>query len=98
MTSHPPPQSPTELRRTVADNIRLGRLLADVSQKELERRTGIDEREVSRYEHGGRSPGPGRLIRIAEALDQTVGWFYDRHDNDQAWAQLIDASFAEDQL
>ena len=69
-----------DLRATVAGNVQLARHLADVSQAELARRTGIDEKEISRYEHGRRRPGDERLIRIAGALEVPVSWFFDEHD------------------
>lgn len=70
-----------DVRQTIAENIVLGRKLAGISQKQLARRLELaDEKEISRYENGRRTPGRERLIRIAAELGQSVGWFHDPHD------------------
>lgn len=71
-----------ELNATIAANIVLARKLAnDMSQAELSALTGIDVKQISRYENGRRVPLPQRLIEIAAATGQTVGWFWDPHDD-----------------
>ena len=53
----PTMETVADVERTIAANIVLARKLAGVSQRDLARKLGLaDEKEISRYENGRRTP------------------------------------------
>ena len=57
-----------QLRRTLATNIRIHRIIAGMSQRELARLAGLSSGSVSAYEKGIKVPLADACFRIAEAL------------------------------
>lgn len=63
------------------DDIIAGRLARrrralGLTLKELGQRTGADFRRLHKYETGETRPTPAFLMRLAEALEAPVGYFY----------------------
>jgi transcriptional regulator with XRE-family HTH domain len=71
----------TDWPARIARNMRLARALTGVSQQRLADQIGAVRTQVVDWESGRRGmPSIRNLERIALALGQTVGWFYDPHD------------------
>lgn len=71
----------TTIAQIVGHNIRLAREHAGLSQEELTRRIGHqDRRHLSRWERGLRLPTEPNLRRLAAELDVAILWFYGEHD------------------
>jgi transcriptional regulator with XRE-family HTH domain len=59
-----------KLLTIVGERIRMGRLIAKLSQTELADKIGVTFQQVQKYEKGVNRVGAGRLQRVAEALGQ----------------------------
>jgi transcriptional regulator with XRE-family HTH domain len=60
----------------VGRRIRIRRLERQMSQTELATKLGVTFQQVQKYEKGVNRVGAGRLLRIAEALDVPVSFFF----------------------
>ena len=70
----PVPSSP------LARNIKLGRLLAGMTQAELAQAAGIREAQtVSNWERGIFKPSDENLIALCQTLGRDLPWFYTDH-------------------
>ena len=68
------------IRQIIADNIVLGRELAErMTQGELARRLGIPARQLSDWERAVHRPTDKNLDRIAVELGQPFHWFFIDH-------------------
>lgn len=72
--------------------IRQGR---EISQRELERQSGITQAQISRYEHGESNPSAEATKRLANALNVTVGYLIEGTSQDIAEEQFSDRSLLE---
>lgn len=61
-----------------AANLRMQRANADISQRELADRAGLDITTVHKYEDGAMTPGADKLFAICDALgcspNVLMGW------------------------
>lgn len=48
------------------------RISQNLTQKELAQRTGINQADISKLEHGTRNPSINLLKRLAEGMDMTL--------------------------
>ena len=62
-------------RLLIPSKLRDGRKVARLSQEELGERIGVTRQAVSAYERGDKSPEPATFQKIAETLNQPVGFF-----------------------
>ena len=60
----------------VGRRIRIRRLERHMSQTELAARLGVTFQQVQKYEKGLNRVGAGRLMRVAEALEVPVSFFF----------------------
>ncbi len=60
----------------VGRRIRVRRLERQMSQTELAARLGVTFQQVQKYEKGLNRVGAGRLMRVAEALEVPVSFFF----------------------
>lgn len=60
------------LEQEVVRAIREARSRLSLTQNELSRRTGIDQGDISKLEHGTRNPSLKLLKRLAEGLDMDL--------------------------
>ena len=60
--------------------IRARRMAKGMSQTELGEQLGVTFQQVQKYEKGVNRVGAGRLVRIAEALDVPVSFFFGATD------------------
>ncbi len=60
----------------VGRRIRIRRLERQMSQTELAGRLGVTFQQVQKYEKGLNRVGAGRLMRVAEALEVPVSFFF----------------------
>lgn len=65
----------------LATNIKVARAGKGWTQRELAAKLGTDQLAVSRWERGENSPSDSNLMRLCEALGQTVAWFYTDHED-----------------
>lgn len=71
------------LEQEVVRAIREARSRLSLTQNELSRRTGIDQGDISKLEHGTRNPSLKLLKRLAEGLDMDlIIRFVPRQDNE----------------
>jgi transcriptional regulator with XRE-family HTH domain len=61
-----------KLQKTVGEKIRAARLNKELSQAEMEGRTGINQGNLSRMENGQKDIHLSTLERIAEAMGKDV--------------------------
>lgn len=66
------PVKPRDARRRLAENLRIIRLLRDLSQEELADLVGMDRSYVGGIERGERNISLDNLERIARALDLPI--------------------------
>ena len=64
----------------VGQNIRVHRLARRMSQSALADAIGITFQQVQKYEKGVNRVGAGRLVRVGEALDVPVSFFFGATD------------------
>jgi Zn-dependent peptidase ImmA (M78 family)/DNA-binding XRE family transcriptional regulator len=62
-------------RLLIPSKLRDARKVARLSQEELGERIGVTRQAVSAYERGDKSPEPATFQKIAETLNQPVGFF-----------------------
>ena len=79
----------------VGARIRLRRNLLGLSQNELGRALGVSFQQVQKYENGTNRIGASRLHLIAQALDTTPAWFFERAPRPVAVAGSSVARVAE---
>ena len=60
----------------VGQRIRARRMAKGMSQTELGNLLGVTFQQVQKYEKGVNRVGAGRLVRVAEALDVSVSFFF----------------------
>ena len=60
--------------------IRLRRVEQKISQAELGDKLGVSFQQVQKYEKGVNRVGAGRLVRVGEALDVPVSFFFGATD------------------
>ena len=60
----------------VGQRIRARRMAKGMSQTELGDLLGVTFQQVQKYEKGVNRVGAGRLVRVAEALDVSVSFFF----------------------
>jgi transcriptional regulator with XRE-family HTH domain len=66
----------------VGRRIRARRIAQGMSQTELGNRLGVTFQQVQKYEKGINRVGAGRLVRVAEALEVPVAFFFAGTDGD----------------
>jgi len=72
----------TEIKKVIADRIGKRRAAIEgMSQEKLEELTGIDQPQLSRYETAQTAPSMATIIKLAKALDCTVGYLIGAEDN-----------------
>src|SRR5437868_15248033 len=64
----------------VGQRIRARRMAKGMSQTELGDLLGVTFQQVQKYEKGVNRVGAGRLVRVAEALDVPVSFFFGATD------------------
>ena len=64
----------------VGQRIRARRMAKGMSQTELGNQLGVTFQQVQKYEKGVNRVGAGRLVRVAEALDVPVSFFFGATD------------------
>lgn len=72
-------QTNSHLAATVARNIRTARDSAALTQRALAEQVGVDSMVISKWERANHRPSHENMIRLAEALDRSVAWFYTEH-------------------
>lgn len=60
----------------VGQRIRARRMAKGMSQTELGNMLGVTFQQVQKYERGINRVGAGRLVRVAEALDVSISFFF----------------------
>jgi transcriptional regulator with XRE-family HTH domain len=82
----------------VGKRIRARRIALGMSQTELGNRLGVTFQQVQKYEKGVNRVGAGRLVRIGEALEVPVSFFFgvtDRGAGDtRAILGFLDSAYA----
>ena len=66
----------------VGRRIRARRIAQGMSQTELGNRLGVTFQQVQKYDKGINRVGAGRLVRVAEALEVPVAFFFAGTDGD----------------
>ena len=72
---------PNPIDTHVGSRIRLRRTLLGISQEALAKGIGLTFQQVQKYEKGVNRVGAGRLVRVAEALDVPVSFFFGATDS-----------------
>ena len=57
---------------TLGEHFKCARTLADLTQREVERRTGINYKTLSNWENNVSSPSPNDLIALADTYGITI--------------------------
>jgi transcriptional regulator with XRE-family HTH domain len=81
----------------VGQRIRARRMAKGMSQTELGNLLGVTFQQVQKYEKGVNRVGAGRLVRVAEALDVPVSFFFGATDSDsdtRAILGFLDTSYS----
>jgi transcriptional regulator with XRE-family HTH domain len=84
----------------VGQRIRARRMAKGMSQTELGNMLGVTFQQVQKYEKGLNRVGAGRLVRVAEALDVPVSFFFGSTDanagaeDTRAILGFLDTSYA----
>ena len=82
----------------VGRRVRAIRLERDMSQSALGKLLGVTFQQVQKYEKGVNRVGAGRLVRVAEALDVPVSFFFGATDiessDTRAILGFLDTSYA----
>lgn len=74
--------TPSRTKSTTSDDVQVGqrirarRMAKGMSQTELGQMLGVTFQQVQKYEKGVNRVGAGRLVRVAEALDVPVSFFF----------------------
>ena len=67
---------------TFGEKIKKARLALNLSQSEVAEKTGISERSLYTYEQTGTMPTSGNILKLAEALNVSVGYLLDEEETD----------------
>jgi transcriptional regulator with XRE-family HTH domain len=73
----------------VGHRIRIERLSRGLSQTALATQLGVTFQQVQKYEKGVNRVGAGRLVRVSEALDVPVSFFFGATDAGSADTRVI---------
>jgi transcriptional regulator with XRE-family HTH domain len=73
-------QASGDLATTVAVNVRVGRMAAGLTQRELAEGVGVDQMVVSKWERARHRPSQENMIRLADLVGKPVAWFYTEHE------------------
>ena len=69
-------KKPNPVDQHVGSRVRLRRMLLGMSQERLGESMGLTFQQVQKYEKGVNRVGAGRLVRVGEALDVSVSFFF----------------------
>ena len=69
-----------KIDKVIGRNVRIHRLARKMSQTELGNLLGVTFQQVQKYEKGVNRVGAGRLVRVGEALDVPVSFFFGATD------------------
>ena len=81
----------------VAQRLKLRRSLMGLTQDRLAQAVGVSFQMVQKYEKGESRVGASRLMKIAEALDVPVSWFFEGFRN-PAMAVAEDTPALDDEI
>jgi len=81
MTTNSNAKSTTSHDIEVGQRIRARRMAQGMSQTELGNLLGVTFQQVQKYEKGVNRVGAGRLVRVAEALEVEVAFFFGGTDS-----------------
>jgi transcriptional regulator with XRE-family HTH domain len=70
------PKSLDAIDQYVAKQVRVARIMANMSQTTLADELGVTFQQVQKYEKGVNRIGAGRLARIARVLNRPILYFY----------------------
>jgi transcriptional regulator with XRE-family HTH domain len=73
----------------VGQRIRARRMAKGMSQTELGTMLGVTFQQVQKYEKGVNRVGAGRLVRVGEALDVPVSFFFGATDTGSEDARVL---------
>lgn len=68
-----PAQPVNSQRQAFADNVRIAREKAGLTQEQLAWAAGLHQTEVARIEGGRRNPGLDTILKVARGLDVPPG-------------------------
>jgi transcriptional regulator with XRE-family HTH domain len=72
-----------DIRLLVGRNIvRARQQFLGLSQNKFSKHLGVPRPQLSTWERGVSEPNHRNLLRIAEAVGQPLGWFYNEHDDE----------------
>jgi len=75
-------RGPTEVDRSVGDQIRRRRIILGLSQEKLADGLGITFQQVQKYERGSNRVSASRLYQTARLLDEPISYFFENLDGD----------------
>ena len=73
-------KAPNPIDKHVGSRVRMRRMMLAMSQEKLGDALGLTFQQVQKYEKGVNRVGAGRLVRVAEALDVPVSFFFGATD------------------
>ncbi len=68
---------PDTITLKIAEKIRRQRIASSVSQQELADAIGVTFQQIQKYEYGKNRVASNNLLRIADALEVPVGYFFE---------------------
>ena len=84
-----------EVSKKIGRRIRATRILLGMEQEDLAEKSGIRQRNISRYERGEfKNINPCRLIRLARALQTSTDYLLGEGTNDESTGELSPAERA----
>ena len=67
--------------KTLGDSLRNAREAKNLTQREVSKKTGINNKTISNYENGVSSPDPGTLRTFADVYETSVDYLLGRPGN-----------------
>ena len=64
-------------RQKLGKKIKLARIEMDLNQTQLAQKINAKQKSISRYETGASSPSIKTLVKIADVLKKSAGYFLD---------------------
>ena len=77
MKRRPGRRRPEDIDRHVSARMRERRIVLGLSQRQLAALLGVTYQQAYKYERGANRVTSGRLYEIAQALDVSVGYFFE---------------------
>ena len=81
--------------KQIGKKVKIARVIRDITQKELAKKTGVGYVTMSRIENGARNIMAIEIEKIAKILNRPISYFYEEKEEEYQKADSLRANFKD---